>query len=93
MIVDDLHLMGVAVPPHKTNTERIVDPDRVLATPVALEHFESVSWAEVRQGRRRVQPSQRAARCASDAIESRDSFAFDKTFGPFVTATSDHSLV
>src|SRR5579864_2580890 len=43
MIVDNLDRESVVAPPDEANTELVVDPNAVLATPVALERFESVA--------------------------------------------------
>jgi hypothetical protein len=46
VIIDDLHFMRFAFTPDKANAPTVVDPDAVLACPVALEGFQVVAgWA------------------------------------------------
>lgn len=35
MVIYDLHVIGVTVPPHKADSPLVVDPDAMLALPVA----------------------------------------------------------
>jgi hypothetical protein len=44
MIVDDLDLIRRAFAPSKANSPLVVDPDAVLALPVAAQSFEPISW-------------------------------------------------
>ena len=46
MIVDDFDVDRACVRPSKADPVLIVDPDRMLARPIAFEGFESISgWA------------------------------------------------
>ena len=44
MIVGDLDLEGVALPPEEANSPLIVDPNAVPAFSITRELFEAVSW-------------------------------------------------
>lgn len=48
MIVDDFNVMGIAFPPHKTETELVVDSDAVLSLTVALPRFKTVRRRDAR---------------------------------------------
>jgi hypothetical protein len=43
VIVDDLHVVRIAGTPSKTNTPLIVDPDAVLAGPLAFQWFQPIA--------------------------------------------------
>jgi hypothetical protein len=43
VIVDDLYVVCVAVPPNEANTPLVIDADAVLAVPVALQGLQSIS--------------------------------------------------
>jgi hypothetical protein len=45
VIIHDLNVMGVSVPPIKTDAELVVDPNTVLAPAISFEGFQ----AETRQ--------------------------------------------
>jgi hypothetical protein len=44
VIVDDLHIVRVAVPPVKADPPLIVHADAVLSTTVTGEPFQTVPW-------------------------------------------------
>ena len=43
MVVDDFHLVGVAVTPTKANPPLIVDADAVLTFPISTQCFQTVA--------------------------------------------------
>jgi len=43
MVVDDFHVVGVALPPHEADAILIIDPDAVLALALAVQRFQPVS--------------------------------------------------
>lgn len=43
MIVDDFHMVAMAVTPDKTDSPLIIDPNRVLPFPVASQCFQLIS--------------------------------------------------
>ncbi|MNL88828.1 hypothetical protein D3C87_2187830 [compost metagenome] len=42
VIITDLDLIGVAIPPNETNTPLIVDPDAVLSLAIALQGLQAI---------------------------------------------------
>ena len=46
MVVDDLDVVRVAVPPAEANAPSVIDAYTVLPTPIALERFQSVPWRD-----------------------------------------------
>jgi hypothetical protein len=44
MVINDLHVIGIALAPFKTNTPLVVDANTVLALTVARQFFEVVGW-------------------------------------------------
>ena len=44
MVVSDLHILGAALAPYKTDTPLVVDPDRVLSFTVTAQLFEVICW-------------------------------------------------
>jgi hypothetical protein len=44
MIIDDLDVCRLAVPPAKAHAPLIVDPDRVLSGAISLQRLESKAW-------------------------------------------------
>jgi hypothetical protein len=46
MVVDDFHIVGVAIPPHEADTRLIIDSDAVLALALALQSFQPVSGGD-----------------------------------------------
>ena len=43
MVIDDLHLIGVAAPPNEADPPLVIDPDAVLAGASGFERFEPVA--------------------------------------------------
>jgi hypothetical protein len=43
VVVDDLHVLGVAILPDETDPVLIVDPDAVLTTPVPGQRFQPIA--------------------------------------------------
>src|SRR5262249_13219854 len=44
MIVGNLHVKGMAVAPHKTNSPSVIDANRVLSLAVTSQSFQLVPW-------------------------------------------------
>lgn len=47
MVVDDFHIVGVAVPPHEADTIFIIDSDAVLALALAVQSLQPVSGRDI----------------------------------------------
>jgi hypothetical protein len=43
MVVHDLNLIGVIIPPKEANPELVVDPDAVLTRSVPLQGFQAIA--------------------------------------------------
>ncbi len=43
MIIHDLHVIGIFLPPHEANPPLIVDPDAVLTRATTCEFLEAIS--------------------------------------------------
>ena len=68
MVVNDLDVMSVTLPPHGADTILVVDPDAVLSQPVSTRSFDAVARerAEVIESLGRVQLRQPALRHPGD---------------------------
>ena len=42
VIVDNFHLVSIALAPDKTGAELVVDPDTVLSFAIAFERFQTI---------------------------------------------------
>ncbi len=70
MIVDDLHVMGVSVPPFKADPELVIDPNTMLALSVAFQCFQpKTRQFEVPKRGRRVQQFQSDAGCLFNGLK------------------------
>jgi hypothetical protein len=47
MIVDDLDVVGIAIPPNEADSELIVDPNGVLTIPITAKRLEVISGSEI----------------------------------------------
>jgi hypothetical protein len=47
MVVDDFHIVGVAVPPHEADAILIIDSDAVLALALAVQSLQPVSGGDI----------------------------------------------
>lgn len=43
MIIGNFNLLGISIPPHKTYSPLVIDPDAMLAFAVTLQGFEPIS--------------------------------------------------
>jgi hypothetical protein len=70
MIIHDLDVVRVPLPPSKTNPELIVNPNTVLAPPISLKRFQPEAWeAEIFKRGRCVQKFQSDARRSFQSTE------------------------
>lgn len=83
MVVNDLHLRGPARTPDETDPILVVDPNTVLAAPVALQQFKSISWrnTEIIQFLGSIEHSEFSHRGSLEVYKSSNSFPAKKTFG------------
>jgi hypothetical protein len=71
VIIDDLHLVGIAVIPDEADAPLVVDADAVLSFAVALECFESVAGGDLRS-------SSFTARCKKSSLRRATRSIFRK---------------
>lgn len=94
VVVDDLDLAGSWLPvrPAKADAPLLVDPDRVLASAIAVEGFEAVA-AEGAQGVERggcVEDREPAGGLGLEALELPDELAGSEAFGCVVAIAQAH---
>ncbi len=84
MVIDDLHVAGVVVSPAEADPPLIVDPDAVLALPVACQCLQPVprGYPEILQRYRGIQQVELSLRLPLDVRgEFPGSLAPEKLFG------------
>ena len=71
MVVDDLHVVRVAVAPDEADPEPVVDADAMLAAPIAAQGFKPVPWKDrqIPQFVGRVQLAELPLRRACNALK------------------------
>jgi hypothetical protein len=95
MIIHDLDVPGVAIAPKEADAPLVVDPDAVLAAPIALERLQPIRRrsGQKRQARRRIDQPKLAISTALDVARQ----VFDVTAGkqrfrvPTLRATGSRS--
>jgi len=92
VIVDDLHVVGVAVLPGEADPSLVVDPDAELAAAITLQRLEVVPWrhAEVREDAGAVQVEQAPASYAFNRPEPPHRHVGEERLGVGVPEGSDH---
>jgi hypothetical protein len=95
VIIDDLDIVGAVIAPGETNPPLIIDADRVLPSPVALERFESVAWrrAQVIKYSGAIQQKKFASRLALDGAIARDVLISEKARGCRVLERADQQAI
>ncbi|HEU4582096.1 MAG TPA: hypothetical protein VFS67_27760 [Polyangiaceae bacterium] len=93
MVVDDLDVVRIPIPPDKANPKLLVDPNGVLTVTITSQRLEMVSRTEIRQRGCSMESSQRAARGIAKAVERRDTFALDEALGALVATAPNHISV
>lgn len=95
MVIDDFHIMGVAVVPDKTDSPLPVNADAVHARPVPGKGFKMISWrdTQILQGFGVVQNFQFAH---GGAVQIRRQFwaakSIKNTFCPVILETAYHNV-
>jgi hypothetical protein len=94
MVIDDLDQLGPIILPHEAEASLIVDPDAVLALPVALERFEAVAGRcpEIGEPGRRVKHVELAQRHRFDGLQPGHSIAPVQRLGALVVERPDHPV-
>ena len=96
MVIDNLDVLGTALRPCEADPPLAVDPDAVLAGPVALQGFQPVArrHRQIAQIRRRVKLTQLALRRALDfAWKPSGELAMKQPFGIAVGKAADHQAI
>jgi hypothetical protein len=97
MVVDDLNMFGTGIGPAEADAVLIVDPDRVLPGPIALELLEAQAWKRERlQGHGRVQAIQALGALLVEARWQRSScclgvLTVEDVFGALVLERDDQA--
>src|SRR5687767_4956728 len=92
VVIDDLDQFDAAVAPHETDAPLIVDPNAVLALPIALESFEAVAGRCCQFGEPgyRIEHVELAMRHLLDRLEGVHGLATEQRRGPPVSEGPDH---
>jgi hypothetical protein len=92
VVVDDLDIVRVSVPPFKADPELVVDPDAVLAFPVTLECFQpEARQLEIPERRSRVQEFQSDPSRLFDALKLPADFPIQQQLHILLATGSDHT--
>jgi hypothetical protein len=93
MIVDYFDLESVAALPDKADPELIVDPNAMLATPIALERFETVArQREIVEPQCGINLPELPQRDAFDLAQARYHFPIENQFRIAIAELLDHRL-
>ena len=92
VVVDDLDVVRVAALPDEADAPLIVDPDRVLALPIAPERLESMPWdaGERLQRRSRIKGLEASLGRRAKSFEGRNPAALRETLCPVGAKRSNH---
>lgn len=92
VVVDDLDSVSVAVFPDEADAPLVIDPDRVLALPVALERLEAMprDTRERVQRRSRVEGLKAPLSCRPKSFEGRNAATLREALGLAGTKRSNH---
>jgi hypothetical protein len=93
VVIDDLYLKRISVPPNETYAISIVDPDAVLSSAVTAKSFQLIAWRHLQivQRDRRIQNSEflkgsQLQICWETAASAR----LPQSFGFLVPETQNH---
>jgi hypothetical protein len=94
MVVDDFHVMGVAVAPNETDPEPVVDSDAVLAPSIAAQGFEPVPGKDrqVPEFSRCVELVEFPLSHASDRLKPARRPPVEEPLNFFAPERSDHNI-
>jgi hypothetical protein len=93
VIFDDFHVVGVSVPPCKTNPELVVDTDAVLAFPVTLACFQpEAGQFQIPERCGRVQEFQSNPSRLFEALRFPAELPIQQELPIFLAARADHTI-
>jgi hypothetical protein len=74
MVIHYFHILDAAIFPDKANSVPVIDPDAVLAAPIAMQGFQLISrrYLEIIDCVRRIEHFQFPPRCALNGLKSPD---------------------
>jgi hypothetical protein len=96
MVIDDLHIMGIVIRPHKTDAKPVVDPDTPLSFPVAFQSFQAISRrnTKIAQRTRAVEDPQLSFRGPGQMLrELAGMLSFKDLLGLPVLERFDHESI
>lgn len=93
VVIDDLDIFGTIIPPHEADPPLIVDPDQVLAGPIAPQSFQSVAGrlAQVLQAVRRIKHVELAGGDPRNPSEPAWRVAIEQCSARLVAKALDHT--
>ena len=94
VVVDDLHVFGVAILPDETDPVLIVDSDAVLSAAIAREGFQPIAGKcrQVSKFAGSVELLQLPLRHASDLVQASAESAAKQRFGLGIPERPDHVI-
>jgi hypothetical protein len=83
VVIDDLHVEGVGVPPHEADSPLIIDSNAVLALPLSLQRFEAIAGrrADIPQGPRGMEQQELPPRNPFESPVSRNVMVVKERIG------------
>jgi hypothetical protein len=81
VVIDDFHIVGTIVSPHKTDPPLIVDTDAVLPGPISSQGFQAIARGnpKILQARRHCQLSELAQRCPLNVDPTSNALATEES--------------
>jgi hypothetical protein len=94
VVIDDLHVIGIRVAPRETDPPLVIDPNAMLAAPVAFQRLQAISgWnPQVHQPPGSVQVQQLSPGRALNSAEAWDHPVVEKQRGIRAPEGPDHTL-
>jgi hypothetical protein len=92
VVVHDLDLVGISVPPYETDAVLVVNANAVLALAIAFQGFRSQPWQlQIAKGSCGVQKRQTDASCLLDCLKSPAELPVQEPVDFLVAAGPDHT--
>jgi len=92
VVVHDLNLVGISVPPFETDAVLVVNANAVLALAIAFQGFQSQPWQlQIAKGSCGVQKRQTDASCLLDCLKSPAELPVQEPVDFLVAAGPDHT--
>jgi len=92
MVVHDLHIVSISVPPCKADAVLVVNANTVLAPAITLQGFQAQSWQlQIAKRSCGIQKGQADASCLLDRLKFSAELPVQKPLDFLVTAGPDHT--